>query len=350
MSKLLDKLASASTIKHSAILSDSKFFADKEETSTDLPILNLAFGGSIESGFSSGLITIAGPSKHYKSNLGLYCVASYLTKHKDAVCLYYDSEFGAPPAYLKTFGIDTTRVIHSPVKHIEQLKFDITNQLEIIERGDKVIIFIDSIGNLASKKEGEDALNEKSVGDMSRAKSLKSLWRIVTPELTIKDIPCININHTYETMEMFSKAVVSGGTGGMYSSNTVFIIGRAQEKDGTELAGYKFTINIEKSRFVREKSKFAFNVYFNSGINKWSGLLDLAVDMGFVVKPKNGWYTRPTILDDKNWRSDATNCEEFWKPLFDGTNFDDALQQKFRLGAYNDDIDEVETSYDEDAI
>lgn len=346
---LLDKLAKTSTIKHSAILSDSDFFGKKSETITELPILNLAFSGSLNKGFGSGLITIAGPSRHYKSNLGLYCVASYLKKNKDAVCLYYDSEFGAPPAYLSTFGIDTSRVLHSPIKHVEQLKFDIVNQLENIERGDKVIIFIDSIGNLASKKETEDALDQKSAADMSRAKALKSLWRIVTPELTIKDIPCININHTYETMEMFSKAVVSGGTGGMYSSNTVFIIGRAQEKDGTELAGYKFTINIEKSRFVYEKSKFPFYVYKNSGINKWSGLLDLAVDMGFVVKPKAGWYTRPTVEGDKNWRADATNCEEFWNPIIDGTNFDDALTQKFALGN-NEEEDEVDAGYSNDDI
>lgn len=185
---------------------------------------------------------------------------------------------------------------------------------------------------------------------MSRAKALKSLWRIVTPELTIKDIPCININHTYETMEMFSKAVVSGGTGGMYSSNTVFIIGRAQEKDGTELAGYKFTINIEKSRFVFEKSKFPFYVYKDSGINKWSGLLDLAVEMGFVIKPKAGWYTRPTVEGDKNWRADATNCAEFWDPIINGTNFDDALTQKFALGAQNDEEDNVDAGYSDDDI
>ena len=211
MSKLLEKLAKASTIKHASILSESQFFSHKEETVTDLPILNIAFSGSLTGGFSSGLITIAGPSRHYKSNLGLFCVASYLQKNKEAVCLYYDSEFGAPPPYLATFGIDTTRVLHTPIKHVEQLKFDIVNQLENIERGDKVIIFIDSIGNLASKKETEDALEQKSAADMTRAKALKSLWRIVTPELTIKDIPCININHTYETQEMFSKAVVSGG-------------------------------------------------------------------------------------------------------------------------------------------
>lgn len=208
---LLDKLAKNSTVKLSSVLSESKFFGEKGVTTTDLPILNLAFSGSLKGGFKSGLTQFAGPSRHFKSNLALFCVKAYMEKHKDAVCLYYDSEFGSPPAYLETFGIDLGRVLHTPVIHVEQLKFDIVAQLDNIERGDKVIIFIDSIGNLASKKETEDALEQKSVADMSRAKAIKSLFRIVTPQLTVKDITCIAINHTIQTMELFSKTVVTGG-------------------------------------------------------------------------------------------------------------------------------------------
>lgn len=338
---LLEKLAKASTIKHTSVLSESKFFDDKREIVTDLPILNLAFSGSLKGGFESGLTTVAGPSKHFKSNLALYCVSAYL-RDPDAICLYFDSEFGAPPPYLSQFGIDLDRVLHIPIRHIEELKFEMARQLDQIQRGDKVIIFIDSIGNLASKKEVEDALNEKSAADMTRAKQLKSLWRMVTPEFTIKDIPCININHTYETQEMYSKSVVSGGTGGMYSSSTVFIIGRSQEKDDEGLAGYKFTINIEKSRKVREKSKFAFTVTFKRGINKWSGLMDIALELGFVTKPKNGWYTRPLIEGDRNWRIKDTDCEEFWGPLLEDEHFEDALNQRFQLGAYDNSEDEVE--------
>lgn len=211
MSNLLSKLAKASTVKHASVLSDSKFFGSKTETPTDLPILNLAFSGSLSGGFKSGLTQFAGPSKHFKSNLALFCVKAYMNKFPDAVCLYYDSEFGSPPAYLEQFGIDLSRVLHTPVIHVEQLKFDLVKQLDEIERGDKVIIFIDSIGNLASKKETEDALDQKSVADMSRAKSIKSLFRIVTPQLTVKDLTCIAINHTIQTMELFSKTVVTGG-------------------------------------------------------------------------------------------------------------------------------------------
>jgi len=208
---LLDKLAKNSTVKLSSVLSESKFFGEKGVTTTDLPILNLAFSGSLKGGFKSGLTQFAGPSRHFKSNLALFCVKAYMEKHKDAVCLYYDSEFGSPPAYLETFGIDLGRVLHTPVIHVEQLKFDIVAQLDNIERGDKVIIFIDSIGNLASKKETEDALEQKSVADMSRAKAIKSLFRIVTPQLTVKDITCIAINHTIQEMGLYPKTIVTGG-------------------------------------------------------------------------------------------------------------------------------------------
>ncbi len=112
--------------------------------------------------------------------------SAYLKKHEDAVLLFYDSEFGSPQSYFENFDIDTSRVLHTPVTNVEELKFDLVNQLEQIERGDKVVIMIDSIGNLASKKELEDALNEKSVADMSRAKALKGLFRMVTPMLTMK--------------------------------------------------------------------------------------------------------------------------------------------------------------------
>lgn len=210
MSSLLDKLKKSGAIKAST-LAESQFFNEKDQIPTEVPIINLALSGRVDGGLTPGLTFLAGPSKHFKSLLGLMMVKAYMTQHQDAVCLMYDSEFGITPDYIRTNGIDADRVLHIPIEHLEQLKFDIAKRLEDIQRGDKVIIFIDSVGNLASKKEYEDALEEKSVADMSRAKVMKSLWRIVTPHLTTKDIPCIAVNHTYQTMEMYSKSIMSGG-------------------------------------------------------------------------------------------------------------------------------------------
>jgi RecA/RadA recombinase len=261
---------------------------------------------------------------------------SYLDKYEDAALLFYDSEFGTPQSYFDSFGIDTDRVLHSPITDIEQLKIDIMQQITKLERGDHLIVVIDSIGNLASKKEVDDAVEGKTVADMSRAKQIKSLFRMVTPHLTMKDIPMIVVNHTYKEIGMFPKDIVGGGTGSYYSADNIFILGRQQEKDGTEITGYNFIINVEKSRYVKEKSKIPVSVSFEGGINKWSGLLDLALESGHVVKPKNGWYQRVDadgVIEEKNYREKDTNASAFWSPILTNKTFQDFVESKYRVAA-----------------
>ena len=330
----MDKLKKNSTIKETSILSKSTLFNEKDRISTEVPMVNVALSGSLDGGLTPGLTMWAGPSKHFKSAFSLLMAKSYLDKYPDAVMLFYDSEFGTPKQYFETFSIDMNRVLHTPLTDIEQLKFDIMNQLKEISRGHKVIILIDSIGNLASKKEVEDAIEGKSVADMSRAKQVKSLFRMVTPHLTMKDIPMVVVNHTYKTMELYSKDVVGGGTGSYYSADNIFILGRQQEKDGTELSGYNFIINVEKSRYVREKSKIPITVSFESGIQKYSGLLDVALEGNFVQKPSNGWYSKVDLetgeLGDKV-RFDKTQTSEFWKDLLASEKFNEFVRKKYEV-------------------
>lgn len=264
---LLEKIKKNSTIKDSSILSKSKLFTEKDMIPTAIPMVNVALSGRLDGGLTPGLTMWAGPSKHFKTAFSLLMAKSYMEKYDESVLLFYDSEFGTPQSYFDTFAIDTDRVIHSPITDIEQLKFDIMAQLENINRGDRVIIIIDSIGNLASKKEVEDALDQKSVADMSRAKQVKSLFRMITPHLNLKDIPMVVVNHTYKEIGMFPKDIVGGGTGSYYSADNIFILGRQQEKEGTEIVGYNFIINVEKSRYVREKSKIPVTVSFEGGIS-----------------------------------------------------------------------------------
>lgn len=331
---LMEKMKKTGSIKSISVLSESTFFNEKDSIPTDIPIINIALSCDLDKGLTSGLTFIAGPSRNFKSLLGLVLVKAYMNKYKDSICLFYDSEFGITPNYIESNGIDTNRVLHIPIEHLEQLKFDISKRLENISRGDKVIIFVDSVGNLASKKEVDDALEEKSVADMSRAKVMKSLWRIVTPHLTTKDIPCIAINHTYKEMSLYPKDIMSGGTGGMYSANQVLIIGKAQEKDGTELLGYNFTINIEKSRFVREKSKFTFMVMFEGGIQKYSGILDIAIEGGFVTKPSPGWYAKvnqETGEIGNKIRFDATQTSDFMESILQNEKFKEYVRSRYAI-------------------
>jgi RecA/RadA recombinase len=339
MSDLLNKLRKNSTIKETDILSDSKFFNEKDTIRTTVPAINIALSGKINGGFIPGLTIWAGPSKHFKTSFSLLMAKAYMDKYPESVLLFYDSEFGTPQAYFDSFKIDASRVLHTPITDIEQLKFDIMSQLDQINRGDRVIIVIDSVGNLASKKEVEDALKQNSAADMTRAKQLKSLFRMVTPHLNLKDIPMVVVNHTYMTQEMFSKPVVSGGTGIYYSADNIYIIGRQQEKEGTEVVGYNFIINVEKSRFVKEKSKIPIEVTWNEGISKWSGLLDLALESGHVIKPKNGWYQKVDMetgeILEKSYRMNDTYNFSFWHPILQDKKFNEFIESKYRAASQN---------------
>ena len=355
---LIDKLLKNSPNKMTAPIMDSKVFGKKDMATTPVPMVNVALSGRVDGGLTPGLLMLAGPSKHFKSAFALMMAAAYQKKHDDAVILFYDSEFGTPTSYFESFGIDMERVVHTPITDVEQLKFDIMKQLDGIEKDDKVVILIDSIGNLASKKEVDDAMDGKSVADMSRAKQMKSLFRMVTPHLNLKDIPLVAVNHTYKEIGLYPKDIVSGGTGAYYSADAIWIIGRQQEKEGTEIAGYHFVINIEKSRHVREKSKIPITVTFEGGIAKWSGLLDIAEKMGYIRKPKVGWYeavdpATGEILTEKLMRAkEITASGDFWKMMFEKTDLAKAIKDRFTVGGKAliteevQSVEEVETDND----
>ena len=335
---ILDKLKKNSTIKESSILSKSKFFNEKDMITTEVPMVNVALSGRLDGGLTPGLTMWAGPSKHFKTAFSLLMAKSYMDKYKDAVLLFYDSEFGTPIKYFETFEIDMDRVLHTPLTNIEELKFDIMQQLQDVQRGDKLIIVLDSIGNLASKKEVEDALDGKSVADMSSAKQVKSLFRMVTPHLNLKDIPMVVVNHTYKEIGMFPKDIVGGGTGSYYSADNIYIVGRQQEKDGTEIVGYNFIINVEKSRYTKEKAKIPITVSFNGGIQRYSGLVDLAIEGGFVSKPSPGWYAkidRTTGEIGDRVRFESTQTDEFWKDLLKYEPFKEYVKKKYEIAYSN---------------
>ena len=333
---LINRLIKNSTIDQSSVLTESKIYNRKDMITTSVPMVNVALSGRIDGGLTPGLTIMAGPSKHFKSAFSLLMAGAYMKQYPESVLLFYDSEFGTPKSYFDAFNIDMDRVVHTPITDIEKLKFDIVKQLEEIGRDDKVVIVIDSVGNLASKKETDDALEGKSVADMSRAKALKSLFRMVTPHLTLKDIPLIVVNHTYKEMAMYPRDIVSGGTGIYYSADTIWILGRQQEKDGKDITGYNFVINVEKSRYVKEKSKIPITVSYEGGIKKWSGLLDLALEGGYIAKPTAQSYQfvdRSTgeLTGPKLKASEIEDNGDAWKTLLSTTDFAEWIKKKYTI-------------------
>jgi len=176
---------------------------------------------------------------------------------------------------------------------------------------------------------------------MKQIKSIKKLGHLPVYDITVDEA-----NH-YIT----DNGVVNHNTGLIYSATQAFIIGKAQEKDGTDLLCFKFTINIEKSRHVREKAKLAFIVTYDKGILKYSGLLDLALESGHIIKPKKGWYSIVDMetgeISEKSYREKQLTTAKIWDPIMADDKFRDFVKKKFQLGAAYNATDEAEDDYNE---
>ncbi len=336
---LRDRIVKNSTITETSILKDSILFNEKDMIHVGIPALDIAMSADVDGGFTPGLTVVAGPSKHFKSNLLLLMTSAFLRKYPNGIILFYDSEFGSPSSYFESFNIPSESVVHSPIMNIEELKFDIVAQLEELQRGDEIMIIVDSIGSLASKKEAKDAKEQNEAADLTRAKELKSLFRIITPYLTMKNIPMIVINHTYKTLEKYGKTVVSGGSGPYLSADTIWVIGREQDavkKDNkTVLKGFKFSIKVEKSRFVKEKSVIPLSVTFENGINRWSGLLDMALESGHVTAAGKGKYNfldpiNDELSDDFS-ETELMENDVLWEAIITNPVFKDWVKDKYKL-------------------
>jgi hypothetical protein len=339
---LLDKLRK-NTILKPEILKNSKYFNNQKYIKTNIPLLNVALSGRIHGGLPRGIYQIAAPPKHFKTNFMIEIMKGFQKENegKDAIVVLYDSELGSTPEYFEQAGIDTSKIDHRPIRSVEELKTDCANLMNDISEGDNVLICIDSLGMLRSDKETNDAIDNKQVSDMTRAKAIKSFFRIITGEAAIKQIPMIVVNHSYETQEMYSKEVASGGRGAQYAAQALHFISKAQEKEPEKitidgktktkdvLAGFKFTLRAALSRYVRENSTFPIYVTFADGISRYSGIFELAQEFGYITSEKQGWYS--VKGDAPKRKSDIEDDEEIMESFLTDQEFCDKVEKKYAL-------------------
>lgn len=161
-----------------------------------------------------------------------------------------------------------------------------------------------------------------------KIKSITPIGKREVYDITVKDV------HHY----MLENGVVTHNTAITYSANTIFVITKAQDKNSSgEIEGWHFTLNVHKSRYVREKSKFPFTVNYEQGLKPYSGMLDMAIELGAVVKPSNGWYSRVDlatgVIEDKKSRARDTEGESFWTPILKCPVFAQKVKDRYMLAA-----------------
>lgn len=328
---LINQIIKASENEHADTLENSEIINNKDFFNTQIPGINIALGGELDGGMNPGVLQIVGESKSFKTLFMLVLAKAYLDKYPEAVFVLFDSEHGAAKEYFASLGINPKRVVHLPIQSVEDLRGQINKVLAGVKRGQKIFFGVDSIGLLASNKEINDAISGNEAADMTRAKALNSFFRTIVSKLPVLDVPMVIVNHSYDSIGGFIPTkIVKGGKGGYLAANDIWMITRAVDREvggDKELLGYKFTIWIEKSRRVREKSKVPIMVSFDGGIDKYSGLLDIAEAGNFVkiTNKKQGFFQHAGGICE-----DEKSANAFFEKLLVAPEFADYVRNTYK--------------------
>ena len=336
----------------SFILSDDEFPV-KRYISTGNYMLNALISADPFLGAPTGRsIQLAGQKGVGKTFVGLELMKNALNSHKEYIGQILDSEFANNDNRAqKERGLPTDQILWTGIDTIEKTKTEIITQLDNLVKGEDCVMLIDSIGMLPSEKElieSRTTVAEKR--DMTRAQSLKSLFRTITMPLGYKDVLLVAINHVYAATGSFiPHDVVAGGGGPAYGTSIIVIMSKSALKDGDEVVGSVIRAKTEKNRFAREKAEIRFNIEFSGGINLYSGLLEFCIDEGLLVVPKGGMPKSGDIHKIKeflfNGKADKVLkygqlTPKFWEWYLHDGGLADILREHFKYSTIADQIDE----------
>ena len=251
--------------KSAEILSGSHHVI-KEYISTGNYIVNAAMTGSLFKGVPSGrVVTLAGEEGTGKSFL-----AVSICKNAQKIGytpVYLDSENSVDVDFVERLGCDSENFIIRPTQTISDMSTFVANltQKELAlppEERHKIILVIDSVGNLTSDKEKTDIIEGNQKRDMTKQQELKAFFRTAAVPLGQLQIPCIVISHVYQTMDLYASKKVSGGSGIAYNASLTFMlsISKLDDKESDKIAldrkgdvtktGVVVTATTKKSRFT----------------------------------------------------------------------------------------------------
>ena len=256
-------------------------------------IFNALVSGSIYGGVPSNKITaIAGESSTGKTFFCLGIVQHFLESNPDAGVIYFESESAISKEMIVDRGIDAERMMIVPVSTIEEFRTQscriLDKYLEQPKEDRQPLMFVlDSLGMLSTEKEITDVANDKQVRDMTKSQLIKGAFRVLTLKLGKANVPMLVTNHTYDVIGSYvPMKEMGGGSGLKYASSTIIYLSKKKEKDGTEVVGNIIKCKAHKSRLTKENSEVETRLYYDRGLDKYYGLLELGIKYG--VFQRNG--------------------------------------------------------------
>jgi recombination protein RecA len=275
------------------------FSPPKFWVSTGNLALNKRISGSFTRGLPQGRITcFAGPSGAGKSFI--LCNSLKNAQAEGAFILLLDSENALDIGWLKRIGMDVSesKFMYAGVTTFSDVVKVVSEFIGEYEKAygrdnpesPKVIIALDSLDMLITDSENEHFESGVQKGDQGqRAKQAKHMMRTIVSRIKRNPMSfCL-------THQVFPNTDLTNGQGMWivnnairYSASQILLITPAKLKEGTEVIGVRMKVETYKSRFAKIGQKGEVEVPWDSGMNPYSGFLDMMEDMG-VVKASGAW-------------------------------------------------------------
>jgi RecA/RadA recombinase len=309
-----------------AFLDENTLSTVNEWIDTGCMALNAIISGSLYGGVPMGRITgFAGPQACGKTLMVNKIMAN--AQRKGMHVVYFDTENALDRDTAKNLGCDPSKIKHCPTEIIEDCRNQIVKFLKtVIEKGlqGKVMLAIDSLGNLISAREAKIIEDGKDSADMgARAVSLKSMLRAITHVSAKANCPIIFTNHIYDNPGAMYPTLVknqSGGSGPLYMSSVLVQMSTKQERVGKsdnknasdestpiskDVNGLTMRALTTKNRFVPPFLECEMYLNFKNGLSKYSGLLEMAEGYGIIEKQGHRYAIEGEVLGFyKEWRDD----------------------------------------------
>ena len=310
-------------------------------------VLNAVLSGSIYGGVANNKITVfAGESATGKTFFVLGVVKQFLETNKDGCVIYFDTESAVTNAMMQQRGIDTKQVIKSEPESIQKFRHVALNGIDhYINQDPKVrppmMMVLDSLGQLSSTKELEDTADGSETKDMTKAAILKATFRVLNLKLAKAGIPMLVCNHVYDVVGSYiPMKEMSGGSGLKYSASTIAFLSKKKEKDGQDVVGNLIRVLMQKSRLSKENKKVSCLLTYDKGLDRYYGLVDLAVDGNIWSKIGNRIEVEGTKLYEKAIYREPEKY--FTSAVMD--KIEEYVKKEYTYGTFEEEIDpEVET-------
>lgn len=344
VSPLLAKIGKKSTVGYAYVGDNFEELRIKNWIDTGNYLLNCQISGDVNRGIPGNkIVEFAGPTSTGKTFFSQEIVKSAQKQGFDVI--YYDTEGAQDLESLVSRGIDINKLMLIKLSTVQELNMSIMELLKDITEKDKVLIVLDSIGQLGTSKEKQDIYDKKETKDMTRAQGIKAFTRLVSVELNTKNIPLIIINHTYANLGYGAPLKKAGGSGMDFTPSCSLILTKKQDKaKNNEVIGAIITVKTDKSRLSRMGMKTELNINFTTGLSRYSGLLEYAMEGKFVTKGSN-----KTLVYKGNTLATKDITKDFFEDLLFKDGLADYLHKKFSYSnSASEFIDQIETESEEE--